>query len=102
MSPTWKVLLDDSPLNDEAFVPEHPPVDGRVPEVVERWAAASQVRWFNRFAGELALRGREWNRWFVESVEHRGLCCPSCIEEQGVGYVSFDECCCEAFRRDQG
>ena len=82
------------PLARPDYVPEHPPIDGRVPAVVERWGPASQVRWFARFLAALQpLPASEWQRWHIHSEQHRGPCCISC-EQDGEHFDSA--CCCRA------
>lgn len=83
--------MSGAPLEDPAYKPKHPPVNGEIPEVVAKWGAASQLRWFQRFGGQLGKR-RDWDRYYVHSVGHRGPCCTSC-EEDGL---FPDRCCCKA------
>lgn len=88
-----------APLDDPAYVPVHQPVDGAIPDVVARWGARSQLRWFRRFHGKLAA-WQDWERFYCESEHHRGLCCSSCFDEWGDGYgVMVDGwCCCRAVK----
>jgi hypothetical protein len=82
-----------TPLEDPAYGPAHPPLpDGSVPDVVEKWGAASQVRWFERFLPALRpQRPDYWVRFYIASVHHRGQCCESCVQD---GEVFDDVCCC--------
>lgn len=90
-----------APLNNPSYVPRHPPQDGRVPDVVEKWGPRSQLRWFERYGS--ALRPQPlatWNRFHHNSPFHRGDCCISCIED---GEFFEDDngqrlCCCLSFR----
>ena len=90
------------PLEDPAYVPEHPPVNGVVPDVVAKWGPQSQLRWFRRFMNQVTpMRASGWDRFYCNSVEHRGLCCESCAEDAENGYGSFEEhCCCYAVKGD--
>lgn len=100
MSDTWAALTADTPLNDSTHEVQYPPVNGDAPDVVEHWGAASQVRWFARFAQQLQPRKHDhWDRWYVESVEHKGKCCISCIQDKAEGYGDdIESCCCEGLR----
>lgn len=91
-------LFDDSPLNDDGYEPSTHPADGRPPEVVARWGPKSQFRWFGRFQGELKpMPYREWENFYCDSPQHRGLCCASCIEDKNTGYGDdIEDCCCRA------
>lgn len=90
------------PLEDPAYEPLHPPVDGQIPDVVEKWGPRSQLRWFRRFGQQLEPR-RDWDRWYCSSTEHRDLCCYSCKEESwyGVGVMMDGWCCCLAIRNNR-
>lgn len=91
--------MDLPPLENPAFEPEHPPVDGRVPVVVARWGAASQLRWFARFFDALApMPLSHWDLFYCVSAEHRGTCCPSCLQDRADGNFNLDECCCRALK----
>jgi hypothetical protein len=87
-----------APLDDPSYDPVHKPVDGRVPAVVARWGAASQLRWFARFRDELTRRKliSEWDAFYCESAEHRGSCCDRCIEDWLDGYGYASGCCCKS------
>lgn len=83
-----------APLEDPAYQPLHPPVDGRMPAVVTRWGPRSQLRWFARFRRHLGPREDVSAHW-VDSPRHRGSCCPGCLTEQEEGrYYLDDDCCC--------
>lgn len=86
------------PLDDPRYVPEHPPVNGIIPDVVAKWGPRSQTRWFNRFIGEVKpMRTEEWARFYCSSEEHRGGCCVSCTADQDEGYYDLPGyCCCKA------
>jgi hypothetical protein len=86
-----------APLEDPAYEPVHRPVNGRPPEVVARWGAASQLRWFRRFRDELdPMPAEDWAPFYCSSAEHRGLCCYSCLDELEAGFRYTDSCCCRA------
>lgn len=90
-----------APLEDPQYVPEHPPVDGRIPSVVSKFGAATQVRWFQRFLKDLKpMPYDEWERYHIHSVEHPGSCCMSCDEDEELGYGSMrpDFCCCRSMK----
>jgi hypothetical protein len=88
------------PLDDPAYVPLNPPVNGHPTDVVAKWGARSQLRWFARFQNQLKpWPHAEWGRFYCESESHRGQCCSSCIDDKANGYGDdIDECCCEALR----
>lgn len=89
-----------APLEDPAYVPEHPPVDGNVPDIVAKWGPRSQLRWFDRYRDQLKPQPHaRWALFYVHSEAHRGLCCDSCLDDEAMGYGSdIDECCCQALR----
>ncbi len=91
-----------APLNDPSYEPKHPPINGNIPAVVERWGAASQVRWFWRFRRGVGMRRDEfWDAYFPTSVEHKGLCCYRCSgEEDPADWWDGPECCHKAPRKD--
>lgn len=92
-----EILGDDSPLNDDEYIPKHPPIDGVIPDVVATWGARTQVRWFQRFRTELGVHPpAEWDRYYVSSLSHRGLCCVSCAYDEEDGIDTVDACCCLA------
>lgn len=88
-----------APLEDPKYVPAHPPVNGVPPDVVEKWGARSQLRWFNRFRDQLTVRLiTVWDRFYCASTEHRGMCCTSCKADWwdfGPIYTPDDTCCCK-------
>ena len=85
-----------SGLEDPTYEPQHPPREGEVPLVVEKWGPRSQVRWFARFSTDLKPQpAAYWSRFYVSSVQHRGECCVSCQED---GEVYDDACCCIALK----
>lgn len=88
-----------APLDDPQYVPQHPPVQGIVPDVVARWGAPSQLRWFNRFRTVLAP-GQDYSHLYSMSAHHPGDCCGSCFDEGNEGYgVLYDDwCCCQDTR----
>jgi hypothetical protein len=93
--------MSTPPLEDPAYVVKHPPVEGRVPDVVAKWGPKSQLRWFTRFQGQLKPAPHsEWDRFYCASEAHRGECCVSCIDDFNAGYREIDECCCIALRED--
>ncbi len=89
-----------APLDDPAYVPQHPPVNGIVPDVVRKWGPRSQIRWFDRFWNELKAQPYSfWAGFYCHSVSHRGMCCSSCIADKDEGYGDdIEGCCCEAIR----
>jgi hypothetical protein len=91
-----------APLDDPAYVPQHPPVNGIVPEVVRKWGLRSQYRWFGRFWPQLKAQPYSfWAAFYCSSESHRGLCCSSCIEDKAEGYGDdIDGCCCRATSLD--
>lgn len=92
-----------APLDDPHYTPQHPPIDGRVPDVVAKWGPASQLRWFRRFIDQLGQR-TDWARYYCESPHHTGACCGSCFDESNDGYgVLLDGwCCCQDTRMSTG
>jgi hypothetical protein len=89
-----------APLEDPAYEPRNPPVNGLPPDVVAKWGPRSQARWFKRYRSQMrAARYPFWERFHCESEQHTGLCCSSCIEDVNEGYEDWDEgrCCCRAF-----
>lgn len=93
------------PLEDPAYQPANVPTgDGDVPSVIERWGPRSQRRWFRRFYGQLRPRPAVyWERFYCDSEDHRGLCCPSCTywdDEYGQDNIGaeYGKCCCYALR----
>jgi hypothetical protein len=90
------------PLEDPDYRPLHPPGPrGEIPAVVAKWAAASQLRWFRRFTGQLGrFPGAVWARFHCASPDHLGLCCDSCLDDQQEGYGLDDRCCCRATKAD--
>jgi hypothetical protein len=88
-------VVELTPLEDPDYVPKHPPVDGRIPDVVAKWGKPSQLRWFRRFAGDLHPLENLAAYW-VTSEHHRGSCCVSCHWEfgEGIGVIQDGYCCC--------
>lgn len=85
-----------APLDDPAYEPAHPPVDGVPPDVVRKWGPRSQMRWFSRFGRDLKPQPYSfWAEFYCSSEQHRGGCCVSCIED---GEVYEDACCCQGLR----
>ena len=91
---------DKSPLNDRQYRPVNLPVNGKAPEGIEKWGPKSQVRWFHRFYGQVLGTHAYWNDYYIDSTQHRGLCCESCMEDEQNGYRDWDEevCCCRAMK----
>jgi hypothetical protein len=94
-----------APLDDPRYQPANPPLPGGgIPDVISKWGPRSQLRWFTRYHAELGLRpARFWERWHCSSVDHKGLCCPSCTywdEEYGQDNIGaeYGKCCCYAIR----
>ena len=95
-----------APLEDPTYVPKHPPVNGGIPWVVEKWGARSQLRWFHRFEGQLRRQVRSscWEPYFVDSVQHRGRCCQRCEGDFEDGYdngMRPEHCCCRALELEE-
>jgi hypothetical protein len=91
------------PLDDPDYEPVHQPINGRPPEVIAKWGAASQLRWFRRFWDELGDRNglvpeAVLAPFYCHSAYHRGPCCNSCMSDQEDGYYYTDSCCCRADR----
>lgn len=89
---------DIPPLEDPDYQPLHPPVNGLIPDVVEKWGPRSQRRWFLRFNDQLQDQPYSvWEQYYVYSTEHRGLCCSSCESDADAGYGDdLERCCCRA------
>lgn len=89
-----------APLEDPAYEPRHPPVGGLPPDVVAKWGPRSQLRWFDRYRGQLRTAPHSfWGRFYCGTSHHRGLCCASCIADIEDGYREWDyedRCCCIA------
>jgi hypothetical protein len=84
------------PLEDPTYTPAHPPMAGEVPDVVAKWGAASQIRWFRRFHDELKPQRYDyWSRFHTGSPHHRGDCCISCEQDSEV---FEDVCCCRGLK----
>jgi hypothetical protein len=105
-------MPDVAPLDDPDYQPLHPPVRGRVPDVVKRWGKASQLRWWRRYRSELyeqiealplqeklGIPRHDDVEYWCQSEHHKGFCCYSCFEDGEAGYA--DWCCCrdERMRR---
>lgn len=89
--------MKPAPLDDPAYTPVHQPANGQVPDVVALWGPRSQLRWFRRFADQLAKR-KDWDRFYCQSEHHHGTCCYSCFDEWqvGIGVMMDGWCCCRA------
>ena len=88
-------MTDRAPLDDPAYVPEHPPINGVIPPIVARWGPASQQRWFRRFGNEIGpLTYDRWDLYYASSEHHKGLCCGSCQDESAYGVMQDGWCCC--------
>ena len=90
------------PLEDPDYQPLHPPVNGLIPDVVEKWGPRSQRRWFDRFNDQVRAQPYSvWERYYCSSTEHRGTCCSSCESDFWEGYGGdIDRCCCRAYRSE--
>lgn len=93
----------EAPLEDPAYEPRYRPIDGRPNPSVKRWAPASQLRWFRRFWGSdemPTLKTSDAGDYYCSSVEHRGGCCDSCLEdiEYDSSYKIDGHCCCRALK----
>jgi len=88
-----------APLEDPSYEPVHKPVRGRVPDVVAKWAPASQLRWFRRFWPALS-RSQDLSGFWCTSRHHIGPCCFSCDDElrEGFGVQMDGWCCCKDSR----
>ncbi|MER6350647.1 hypothetical protein ABT186_02025 [Streptomyces sp. NPDC001634] len=90
-----------APLDDPAYEPKHPPVGGRIPDVVAKWGPRSQLRWFRRFRDQLTAYWDSYD-YYSETEHHRGGCCDSCMEDAAAGYEDLpDVCCCYALRDEK-
>lgn len=92
-----------APLENPRYQPKHPPIDGRVPDVVEKWGPRSQLRWFDRYRSQLRpMPPKEWNRFYCSSTQHRGGCCYSCGDDRDMGFddLGLEHCCCYALGDD--
>lgn len=89
----------NSPLEDPRYVPEHPPINGIIPDVVARFGKNTQIRWFERFRGQLSV-GQNLDEYYVRSEYHKGSCCFSCIAEfdEDSGVIMDGYCCCRDSR----
>jgi hypothetical protein len=90
--------LTRAPLDDPDYVPQHPPVNGIIPDVVAKWGPRSQLRWFRRFRSQLADRQpQSWDRFYCATENHLGGCCYSCYDEadMGTGVIMDGWCCCQ-------
>lgn len=96
-------MADLAPLDDPRYVPQHPPVGGKVPDVVAKWGPRSQLRWFRRFRRFRREIGAQpvavWDAHYCTSEHHRGQCCDSCQQEyldgyHGGGVMTDGWCCC--------
>lgn len=95
-----------TPLEDSDYEPEHPPVDGKIPEVVARFGPSTQIRWFMRFHRSLTEEAK-LDEYYVTSENHKGPCCSSCMGEfidgyQGGGVIADGWCCCKDGRIKRG
>lgn len=92
-------VTDKPPLEDPSYEPEHPPVDGKIPEEVYHFGTRTQLRWFKRFLRELDSSNNLY-KYYVHSEHHKGPCCGSCLTEYeedvslGHGGVVCDGWCC--------
>lgn len=88
------------PLEDPAYLPVNPPTPGGgIPAVVGLWGPRSQLRWFRRFHARLRPQPASyWARFYCESLDHIGQCCPSCIDDAGTEWAWEDGCCCRSYR----
>lgn len=88
------------PLDDPSYEPEHPPVNGQIPDVVYHFGPSTQLRWFKRFHKMLNASNNFYD-YYTTSEHHRGPCCGSCLvefEEEadccGGGVIADGWCCC--------
>jgi hypothetical protein len=60
------------------------------------WPAEEQVEWFQIGDGkDSRMPHDEWERFYVTSTRHRGMCCQSCLTDEEVnGWANFDDKCC--------
>lgn len=90
-----------APLEDSNYEPEHPPVDGIIPEVVSKFGKNTQLRWFKRFRKDLALeQPTRSDEYYIESEHHKDTCCRPCQTEfeEGYGVIMDGWCCCRDSR----
>jgi hypothetical protein len=88
-----------TPLEDPAYQPRYPPAGGLPPDVVAKWGPRSQVRWFDRYRGQLRRAPSAfWDRFYCTTTAHRGNCCTSCESDWLMGYAEdMERCCCRAY-----
>lgn len=92
--------MSAAPLDDPAYEPKHPPINGKVPDVVAKWGPRSQLRWFRRYRHKVGAQPVSvWNAHYCTSEHHLGQCCTSCEQEYLDGYhgsvASDGWCCCK-------
>lgn len=73
-----------------------------VPEGFAAWkltnpAPQQQIDYFKAHP-KTRMPATMWDQFFVQSLEHKGLCCSSCIgDEEYLGQPNFDDkCCCRS------
>jgi len=77
-------------------------MSGEPPEGLESLPAEKQVVWFREHP-TLMMTMQEWDRYYSSSVQHRGQCCWSCMDDRDAGYADDPEnCCCIALRPSRG
>jgi len=88
-------MTDRAPLDDPAYIPEHPPINGIIPPIVARWGPASQRRWFRRYWGQL-VREQAWGGFYWSSEHHVNGCCERCGEAPDEWFppIPLDDWCC--------
>jgi hypothetical protein len=91
------------PLEDPTYQPLNPPVNGVAPDVIALWGPRSQLRWFDRFRNVLTPQSyKVWDRFYCVTVQHRGNCCTSCVEDEEYDacYSMWPRCCCRALNEE--
>lgn len=75
-----------------------------VPEDFAEWKLTNptpqqQIDYFKSHP-KIKMLYNMWNDFYVHSLQHRGLCCSSCLDdEEYLGQPNFDDkCCCRAIK----
>lgn len=54
----WRIRGVVYPLDDPNYLPMYPPVNGKVPEIFEKWGPRTQERYMKRYKEELNELGK--------------------------------------------
>jgi len=73
-----------------------------VPDGFDKWQLLNptpeqQIEYF-RTHDKVRMSTVMWKKFYCQSLQHKGLCCSSCLgDEEYEGVPNFDDkCCCEA------